>query len=235
MKVAVINFSGNVGKTTVAAHLLKPRLDGAPIFSIESINADASADGVDVEQMRGRKFGDLRNQLIELDSAIVDIGASNVEDFLKLMQQYQGSHEEFDLFIIPVVKEKKQQADTINTIRALATIGVPPSKIRVIFNKVDIDESPEDEFSAIFGLAAVDSSFIANPSAVIHSNEVYEGIKDVGKSIADIANDPTDYRAQLKQKTDPAERQFCMRMIGLKMLALTANKNLDRAFQALTA
>lgn len=58
---------------------------------------------------------------------------------------------------------------------------------------------------------------------------------DVGKSIADIANDPADYRAQLKQKTDPAERQFCIRMIGLKMLALTANKNLDRAFQALTA
>ena len=27
MKVAVLNFSGNVGKTTVAGHLLKPRMD----------------------------------------------------------------------------------------------------------------------------------------------------------------------------------------------------------------
>jgi len=28
MKVAVINFSGNVGKTTVARHLLAPRMEG---------------------------------------------------------------------------------------------------------------------------------------------------------------------------------------------------------------
>lgn len=34
MKLAVINFSGNVGKTTVARHLLAPRIPGrpAPIF-----------------------------------------------------------------------------------------------------------------------------------------------------------------------------------------------------------
>jgi len=45
MKIAVINFSGNVGKTTVAGHLLKPRMGDAPIFSIESLNVDAAADG----------------------------------------------------------------------------------------------------------------------------------------------------------------------------------------------
>src|SRR5688572_26141506 len=102
----------------------------APIFSIESLNVDASADGVEVERLRGRKFGELQEQLMCLDAAIVDVGASNVEEFLKLMQQYAGSHEEFDYFVVPVVKEKKQQADTVNTIRALAAIGIPRSKIR---------------------------------------------------------------------------------------------------------
>ena len=42
MKIAVINFSGNVGKTTIARHLLLPRIDGAELFSVESLNA---ADG----------------------------------------------------------------------------------------------------------------------------------------------------------------------------------------------
>ena len=120
MKVAVINFSGNVGKTTIAAHLLKPRMGDAPVFSVESLNIDASAEGIDVEKMRGKRFGDLQEQLMVLDSAIIDVGASNVEEFMKLMQQYEGSHEEFDYFIVPVVKEKKQQADTVNTIRSLA-------------------------------------------------------------------------------------------------------------------
>ena len=57
MKVAVMNFSGNVGKTTVAGHLLKPRMGDAQIFSIESINSGADADGLDVEKMKGKKFG----------------------------------------------------------------------------------------------------------------------------------------------------------------------------------
>ena len=33
-----------------------------------------------------------------LESAIVDVGASNVEEFIKQMGQFDGSHEEFDFF-----------------------------------------------------------------------------------------------------------------------------------------
>ena len=47
MKVCVLNFSGNVGKSTIAAHLLQPRLN-AQVFSVESLNVDASSDGVEV-------------------------------------------------------------------------------------------------------------------------------------------------------------------------------------------
>ena len=48
---------------------------------------------------------------MKLDDAIIDVGASNVEEFIKSMQQYDGSHEEFDYFVVPVVKEKKQQSE----------------------------------------------------------------------------------------------------------------------------
>jgi hypothetical protein len=232
MKVAVINFSGNVGKTTVAAHLLKPRMGDAPIFSIESLNMDASADGVDVEKMRGRKFGELQEQLMLLDAAIIDVGASNVEEFLKLMQQYAGSHEEFDFFIVPVVKEKKQLADTVNTIRALSRIGIARTKIRTLFNKLDVDESVTEEFAPLFGLAASEKSFTLNPSAIIHANDVFEKLKDVGKSLGDITADPTDYRARLRASTSDDEKEHCVRMVALKRLAVTANKNLDDAFRA---
>jgi hypothetical protein len=235
MKVAVINFSGNVGKTTVAAHLLKPRMSNAPIFSVESLNADASADGLEVEKMRGKKYGELQDQLMKLDSAIIDVGASNVEDFLKLMQQYAGSHEEFDYFVVPVVKEKKQLGDTVNTIRALAAIGIPRTKIRTVFNKVELDESIEDEFAPLFGLAESEKSFKLNPRAVIHTNEVFEKLKDVGKSLGEITDDPTDYRAKLRETTDEDERENCVRMVAIKRLAITANKNLDDAYKAIFA
>ena len=235
MKVAVINFSGNVGKTTVAAHLLKPRMSNAPIFSVESLNVDASADGLEVEKMRGKKYGELQDQLMTLDTAIIDVGASNVEEFVKLMQQYSGSHEEFDYFIVPVVKQKKQIADTVNTIRALSAIGVPRSKIRTVFNKVETDESVEDEFSALFGLAQSENSFTLNPRALIHANEVFEKLKDVGKSLGEITADPIDYRAKLRETTAEDERENCVRMVAIKRLAVTANKNLDDAYKAIFA
>lgn len=233
MKVAVLNFSGNVGKTTVAGHLLKPRMGGAPIYSIESINTGADADGLDVEKMRGKKFGELVDELMPLDTAIVDVGASNVEDFLKLMQQFDGSHEEFDFFVVPVVKEKKVQADTVNTIRALQKIGIEKKRIRLVFNKVEVDEAVTDEFAALFGLAEAEKSFVVKPEATIYANEVFERLKAVGKSLGDITADATDYRARLRQAADEDEKALCVRMVAVKRLAVTANKNLDDVFKAL--
>ena len=34
MRVAVINYCGTVGKTTVASHLLAPRITGAGIYAV---------------------------------------------------------------------------------------------------------------------------------------------------------------------------------------------------------
>lgn len=233
MKVAVLNFTGNVGKTTVAAHLLSPRMEGAQIFSIESINAGADADGLDVEKMKGKKFGELVDQLMPLDKAIVDVGASNVEDFLKLMQQYHGSHEEFDFFVVPVVKEKKQLADTVNTIRALQKIGIDKKKIRLVFNKVEVDDSVTSDFAPLFGLAQSEKSFVINESAVIYSNEVYERLKGLGKSLGEVTSDKTDYRAKLRTATEQSDKDFAVQMVAVGRLAITANKNLDDVFKVL--
>uniref|UniRef100_A0A808FMW8 Plasmid stabilization protein n=1 Tax=Xanthomonas citri pv. phaseoli var. fuscans TaxID=473423 RepID=A0A808FMW8_XANCI len=125
MKIAVINFSGNTGKSTVSKHLLYPRLKDAEYIAVESINADEGEGEGEGDSVRGKQFGALQEQLLVIDSAVIDVGSSNVEDFVKLMRQYRGSHEDMDLFVIPAVKEAKQIKDTIATIQALAAMGVP--------------------------------------------------------------------------------------------------------------
>ena len=75
MKVAVISFSGNVGKTTISRHLLAPRMRGAKVISIESINAGDDQGHV----IRGRQFAELQEYLQVVDDVVVDIGASNVD------------------------------------------------------------------------------------------------------------------------------------------------------------
>ena len=133
MKIAVINFSGNVGKTTVARHLLMPRLPGAELVCVESINAD---DGQG-QTLRGRQFGELQEYLQTVESVVVDIGASNVEELLALMRKYRGSQEDFDCFVVPTVPALKQQQDTIATLVELAQIGVPASRLKIVFNMVE--------------------------------------------------------------------------------------------------
>jgi hypothetical protein len=95
MKVAVNNFSDNVGKTTIARHLLAPRIAGAEVISIESINAE---DG-EGSSLRGSQFAELQEYMHTVDNVVVDIGASNVEELLSLMRKYRGSHKDFDFIV----------------------------------------------------------------------------------------------------------------------------------------
>jgi len=98
MKVAVLNYTGSVGKTVVASHLLAPRMNGAQIFAVESTNETGADLGLNVDQLRGEHFGRLFRELLTRDDAIVDVGASNIEDFLTHMMRYEGAHEEMTQF-----------------------------------------------------------------------------------------------------------------------------------------
>jgi ABC-type protease/lipase transport system fused ATPase/permease subunit len=73
MKIAVLNFSGNVGKSTIARHLLSPRMPDASIVSVESINADSATE----KTIRGTDFGQLQQDLQLEEKVIVDVGASS--------------------------------------------------------------------------------------------------------------------------------------------------------------
>jgi hypothetical protein len=231
MKVCVLNFSGNVGKSTIAAHLLQPRLN-AQVFSVESLNVDASSDGVEVARLRGKHYNDLLQRLMKLDDAIVDVGSSNVEDFLKMMQHYADSQEEFDLFVVPVVKDGKQQADTVNTIRALRAIGVPAAKILVLINKVETDDDLRTDFAGVFGFCASGEATIPE-GGVIFANELFAMLKTQQLSIGALNDDATDYRQRLRVAANEDEQDAAIQMIAMKRLAKTCNKNLDTAFAAL--
>ena len=229
MKVSVINFSGNVGKSTVARHLLSPRLNNSTVIPVESINSDGTQD----EAIKGKQFGELQEALALLDDAVVDIGASNVEDFVNLMKQYKGSHDDFDFFVIPTVSRPKQQRDTISTVDALAEIGVPAKKIRLVFNMVELDEVPERVFSGLFEYHASASNFTLKPNAVIHVNDIYGKLKVADQSIKDILLDQTDFKEKIKTAKDSDEKLHFAQLLSIKRLAAGVSEELDAVFKTL--
>lgn len=234
MKIAVVNFSGNTGKTTLSDSLLSPRMGGVR-FAVETINAGASDDAAEIERLKGRQLGELSEILMTEDNAVVDVGASNVEDFFKYMGQFAGSHEEFDYFLVPTVSEKKQQADTINTIKTLAALGVPRSRILVVFNKVEIDDADDlpHTFAALMGFHELEKKFTLKRDAVIYSNEVFERLRALKTSIAAVVQDTTDYREQLRAAQDDAAKEQAKRMISVQRLAKSAWQNLDQVYATL--
>ncbi len=229
MKLAVINYSGNVGKTTVARHLLAPRIPGCQVVAVESINAD---DGQRVT-IRGRQFAQLQEFLQSIDNVVVDIGASNVEELLKLMRRYQDSQQDFDGYVVPTVPARKQQQDTAATLGELARIGVPPARLRVVFNQVDEDDPFDSTFATLLAYCASTGIARPNAAAVISFNEVYSLVRGTGQSLAELAADSTDYKSLIAQAGKPSDRLALARRLATQRLARGVVPELDACFAAL--
>ena len=229
MKIAVINFSGNVGKSTIARHLLAPRIAGAEVISIESINAD---DG-QASALRGSQFGELQEYLQTVDNVIVDIGASNVEELLSLMRKYRGSHEDFDYFVIPTVPALKQQQDTIATLAELARIGIPASKLKLVFNQVEDDSDINADFDVVLAFVQQTALMQHSTRCRLGANEIYERIKGSGADLAALVRDDTDYKALIARAGSIADKVALAQKLANRRLASGVVPELDACFAAL--
>jgi hypothetical protein len=229
MKVVVINYTGTVGKTTIAANLLSPRMDGAPIYAIESINETAENLGLDVEKLRGNKFRELFKRLMLEDQAIIDVGASNVEDFMANLEEFEEAHEEVDYYVVPVTSGTKEQKETVSMIGSLAALGVPAEKIRVVFNRVKKDV--ESEFPIISAYHQQASAFTLNPECAVFESELFDALSINRMSMRSLMDDDTDYKTLLKNKeASVKERNRWSDMYGLKLLCKGINRKFDHVF-----
>jgi hypothetical protein len=229
MKLAVVNFSGNVGKSTIARHLLAPRIPACQFVAVESINAD---DGKPMT-IRGRQFAQLQEYLQTVSDLVVDVGASNVEDLLALMRRYSGSHMDFDGFVVPTVPARKQQQDTAATLAELARIGVPAQRVRLVFNQLDDDSPIEAVFDTLLAYCAASGHSQPNLAACLRYNEVYARVRGTDQSLLEWAADTTDYKAEIARATATSDKMALAQRLATQRLARGVIPELDACFAAL--
>lgn len=229
MRIAVVNFSGNVGKTTVARHLLLPRIPRAELIAVESINAGGGAN----LSLRGTQFADLYRYMKLRESAVVDIGASNLEDFLDMMEVYQGSHKDFDFYIVPTLPTPKQQEDTIATLIDLARLGVEPSRVKLVFNMSSARLPIETSFSLVLSFLAQHPIATATTAAHIRASEVFIRIRGTSCELTALAKDETDYNRLIVESRDMNEKLALADTLANCRLATWAVPELDACFAAL--
>jgi len=230
MKIAVINYSGNVGKSTAVRHLLLPRMPHAEVRAIESINADET-NTAGQKMLRGEEFGKLYAWALSVDDAVVDVGASNVEEFIGLMSDYEGSQDVFDLYIVPTVPDTKQQKDTRATIEELREFSIDSQKIRLLFNMASKKIPLVDNFTSLFEYHKRSGAFVLD--AVLYQSPAYSAANAAGKTVGELAASRDAYKQKLSTITDADERFEWTQLMADAALAAGVSTQLDRAYAAL--
>jgi len=230
MKFAVLNFSGNVGKSTVAKFLLLPRFPEAIHIAVETINSDTGSDDNTI-QLKGNNVEEVQEELLLNEQLIVDIGASNIEQFLTGMKLFEGSIQDFDRFIIPVTPENKQQVDTVSTVDSLLEMQVDPKKIKVVFNRVQPDMEVSSVFSALSDY--LKSVKVKTFESSIPETPFFEKANDLGVTIEEILSDETDYRAMISDEKDRQKKLDLTAKIMLPRLANAIKVRLDDVAQTI--
>ncbi len=230
MKIAVLNSSGNVGKSTITKEFLYPRLEDSLIVEIETVNAsNINNENLNVKNYNTNdEIEELYFYAIESDNVIVDIGASNLSGFFEKVLDFEGFLEVFDYFLIPTVSTIKETEDTIKTIEFLKEIGVDEEKIKVLPNKVK--KSVESEFSILFKNATIE----INPNIFIKESKLFSNLALLKSDIVSVYNSDLDcYKQSILEADSPQEKMRLIKMDMSNRMAHTIIKNFDDNFRLL--
>ena len=222
MKIALINYSGNVGKTTMARDVFKRRLPGYEIVSVESVNNDGQESVI----IRGDDGENLHIEIIYNDGLILDVGSSNLEAFFRSSAKVGEILNKIDLFVLPVTPERKQQQDTIKTIKDLLEAKVAPSKMHIICNQIVVDPlKPVEEIFSVLKKATSQYKIGMDFRNVIEKHTLYSS----GRNLSEMLSDE-DFMAKMQEAKLAGNREEA-RKYAAKVARQSALRNLDKKYQ----
>lgn len=130
------------------------------------------------------------------NNIILDVGASNVVQFMSEMKKFKSYIREIDLIIVPVVPIRKKMDDTIATLEWLAERCFDSEKIRVVFNGFRNDGVAfEDQYDQLLGYLEADPNAAkVKPYIILDENET--STQRPRKTIKALADDQTDWPSQ---------------------------------------
>ena len=233
LKIAIMNNSGNVGKSMICDTLFYPRIPNADKIKIETINSDGTND----KNISAKHINELTQLILGTDIAIIDVGSSNIEMFMSSLVKSDDIHEEIDYFFIPTTPKAKQQVDTLATIEALLALGVNPERIRIIFNFYDPDYSVEKLYIHIFESEFVELLNLKENSNIfkIENSPAFDMLAELGISFTEMANDERDFKTLSRESKDKDKRANYVQLRSASGFAKKYVKSLDLTFEQINA
>lgn len=204
-RVALVNISGNVGKSTIASHVYKDQVLDMVVIGIEVQNTQiGSVDKI----MSMNPFDLLYTEILRHESLCLDVGASSSVAFLDALNKYPLLRQSFSYIVVPTTPDLKQQADTIKTVTILRKIGFLPEQIHVVFNlfKPETGTVTTAYRSLLANLSNEDCTL--NQKAVLYFDEIFA--RESLGSIREHAQATTDYPSLLKSAVGEDKDQLIL-------------------------
>lgn len=239
LTVCIINSSGNSGKTISGRWLVKPRLQDPKYYRIGFNDRNISGDEIFATV---DKLIDVHVELMMDTSVIVEVEISEFERTIDRMDQMMGCHEDYDFFLVPVVDSSpKLIADSIGTIKILVNMGVPPHKIRILFNRDPGRHSAYDYFEELTD--TLDELKIPyDLNAQFQCYDFYEKLEALNLSFEDLTeHNLIDAKAHLKKikekgkiyrltDAEKAAKAFYAQVVLVQRAALAYKSEHDEVF-----
>lgn len=199
MKVLIIHNSGNVGKSLLTREVFYQNFTGDEkmVLEIESRNASSSNFNMNVLRIDFDKptaLQDLTQYGIIYDDYILDVGSSEIKDFLSSIEKSKEILDEFDLIIVPAIKDQKIIPDTKKTMMVVRALG-SEEKMRVVFNRISNPSTISDDFEDLFAWSGKEG-FSIYPD--LYLKDYKEATNDLIRQkllSSELLNDSTDYRS----------------------------------------
>ena len=165
-------------------------------------------------------------EIIYNDGLILDVGSSNLEAFFRSSAKVGEILNKIDLFVLPVTPERKQQQDTIKTIKDLLEAKVAPSKIHVICNQIVVDPlNPVEEIFSVLKKATSQYKIGMDFRNVIEKHTLYSS----GRNLSEMLSDE-DFMAKMQEAKLAGNREEA-RKYAAKVARQSALRNLDKKYQ----
>ncbi len=225
-KIAVLNNSGNVGKSTVCQTFLMPRIANAELIRVETINND----GLEEKGVSAHNMTQVIEKIDNSSISVIDIGSSNIENFMSGLKRNKGSHEDIDFFLVPTTPEVKQQKDTISTIDDLLDMNIQHENIGLLLNKVDDRAELDRQFKTLLdnGILKMLKKKSLNEFPIIHNSELFLLLEQIQQNYDETLNDETDYKTAIRATEDKRERSI----LSIKRTAMRLTKAHDDQLNA---
>jgi len=218
-KLLVANYIGAVGKSTITRHVIGPALP-TPWLAVESFDDAGGIQNGAGKHISAEDFEEILRFCHTNEVAAFDVGTSEIQLFLNGFFEHSDDllNDTFDVVIVPVTLDERVVNDFIQFVADLVKWRLPPSKIRIVFNKVRPRRVGRHSMSAqdliqkhchpLIELHNETRKFCIEPEAYLTHSNVYSKLRDAPEptTVEEAARTDRDFEQELLHASTPEQK-----------------------------